>query len=353
MPGKIVPYKVLSDFAASIFVAAGAGRSVADIVALHLVTAEARDRKSHGLSRVPRYVEQLRRGQILPDRELGILVDRGHLLLVDGGMNFGQVTMAKAIEMAESRVPGCGIVTVFIRGCNHVGEVGQHLIGPASRGLVARVDLNVVGIPRVAPFGGLEPRIGTNVMAWGFPWKDFPVIIDASSCMIVEGRINVARAEGARLPHPFLLMPDGSRTDDPREHYAVPPAAIPPLGDDTAGQKGSAYLVGLDLFAGILSGSGFAQPGAPLGRNGVCLTLLDRTALCDEREYKSNVDAYVNWVRSATARDGFEEVLMPGEKEYRLWRERQVEGVPVAEGVWQELIATAARVGVPVPTGVS
>ncbi len=349
MAEKRVSHEALADFAASIFVAAGVSRPVAEIVALHLATAEARDRKSHGVSRVPRYVEQLRKGQILPDREPQIVLDRGHLLLVDGGMNFGQVTMTRAIELAESRVPDCGIVTVFIRGCNHIGEAGQHLIAPASRGRVGRIDLNVVGIPRVAPFGGLEARTGTNVMAWGFPREDFPLIIDASSCMIVEGRINVARAEGVSLPHPFLLQPDGSRTSDPKAHYAIPPAAIPPLGDDTAGQKGSAYLVGLDLFAGILSGSGFAQPGAPLGRNGICLTLLDPAVLCGEREYESNVDSYVNWIRSSGTRNGFEEVLLPGEKEYRLWRERKKEGVPVAEGVWQELIATASRAGVPVP----
>jgi uncharacterized oxidoreductase len=121
------------------------------------------------------------------------------------------------------------------------------------------------------------------------------------------------------------------------------------LGDETAGQKGNAYLVGLDLFAGVLSGAGFAQPGAPLGRNGVCLTLLDAAVLCPEQEYKSNLDSYVKWIRSARTKAGFEEVLLPGEKEYRFWRERQVSGVPVAEGVWEELSATASRLGVRIP----
>jgi len=351
MPEKIVSHKVLVDFVTSIFMKAGVSKSVAEIVGLHLATAEARDRKSHGMSRVPRYVEQLQKGQILPAQELEVIQDRGHLLLVDGRMNFGQVTVARAITLAEGRLPRCGIVTVFIRGCNHIGEVGQHLIAPASRGWVGRIDVNVVGVPRVAPFGALDGRFGTNVMAWGFPWEDFPLIIDASSCMVVEGRINVARAQGVRLSHAFLLQPDGNFTDDPTKHYANPPAVIPPLGDETAGQKGSAYMVGLDLFAGILSGSGFAQPGAPLGRNGVCLTLLDANVLCEEGEYRRKLDVYVKWIRSARAKPGFDRVLLPGEKEYNFWRERELRGVPVAEGVWQELTTTAVQLGVEIPAG--
>jgi L-lactate dehydrogenase len=175
------------------------------------------------------------------------------------------------------------------------------------------------------------------------------LIADASACEIVEGKVNVARAEGVPLPHPFLIREDGTLTDSAAEHYGKPPASILPLGGDAAGQKGSAFLVGLDCWAGILSGSGYAQPGAALGRNALCVTLIRPGALGSPRAFARMIEAYLESLRSAKPRPGVERVLIPGEKEYLLWRTRREQGVKIRPGVWKELCEAATSLGVGIP----
>jgi len=133
----------------------------------------------------------------------------GHLLMVRGGMNFGQVTMTSVMAELMKRVFKFGVVTAFVRSCNHIGEAGQYLIEPASRGFAGKIELNVIGVQRVAPFGACQPRMGTNVMAWGFPRRDSPLIADASACEIViepEGQRQGATQSSA-LPALFSKEP--------------------------------------------------------------------------------------------------------------------------------------------------
>ncbi|MGA2149870.1 MAG: Ldh family oxidoreductase [Bryobacteraceae bacterium] len=202
-------YDALSEFVTRIFRAAGVPASVAKTVTAHLVTADCRGRESHGVSRVPRYVRQLQAKVIRPRAQMKILRDMGHLLMVRGGMNFGQVTMTSVMAELMKRVFKFGVVTAFVRSCNHIGEAGQYLIEPASRGFAGKIELNVIGVQRVAPFGACQPRMGTNVMAWGFPRRDSPLIADASACEIViepEGQRQGATQSSA-LPALFSKEP--------------------------------------------------------------------------------------------------------------------------------------------------
>jgi len=340
---------LLTGFVTNIFRAAGVPAPVAATVTSHLVAADCRGRESHGVSRVPRYVRQVQAKVIRPRARMKVIRDLGHLLMVRGGLNFGHVTMAGVMAELLKRVPKLGMVTAFVRSCNHIGEAGQYLIEPASKGFAGKIELNVIGLQRVAPFGASQPRFGTNVMAWGFPRRESPLIVDASACEIVEGKVNVARAEDVPLPHPWLIREDGTLTDRAAEHYGKPPAAILPLGGDTAGQKGSAFLVGLDCWAGILSGSGYAQPGGALGRNALCVTLIRPDALGSPRAFAHRIEAYLQSLRSARPRPGVERVLIPGEKEDLLWRARREHGVEIKAGVWKELCETATSLGVALP----
>ena len=56
--------------------------------------------------------------------------------------------------------------------------------------------------------------------------------------------------------------------------------------------------------------------------------------------------ALVAWIKSSQPAAGFEEVLVPGEPEYRTTQRRQREGIPIDDHLWEAIIRVAASVGV-------
>ena len=66
-------------------------------------------------------------------------------------------------------------------------------------------------------------------------------------------------------------------------------------------------------------------------------------------EYRAGMDRLVAAVRGAPRAEGFDEILMPGEREARLERARRVSGVQIGPVELESLQATAAKAGVAGP----
>src|SRR6266702_4570784 len=85
-------------------------------VATHLVESSEMGLRSHGVMRVPQYVEDIERGDIKPDATPTTVLKEGGRIGIDGNHCFGQVAgvamATKAIELAEEH--GLALVT----GCN-------------------------------------------------------------------------------------------------------------------------------------------------------------------------------------------------------------------------------------------
>jgi uncharacterized oxidoreductase len=54
----------------------------------------------------------------------------------------------------------------------------------------------------------------------------------------------------------------------------------------------------------------------------------------------------LEWVRSAPLAAGAKEVLVPGEPEARIERERRANGIPIEDATWSQILACAAEAGV-------
>jgi LDH2 family malate/lactate/ureidoglycolate dehydrogenase len=65
--------------------------------------------------------------------------------------------------------------------------------------------------------------------------------------------------------------------------------------------------------------------------------------------FAAHVGALLAAVRNSPPAEGFAEVLVPGEIEARTRAQRTRDGIPLSDGVWSELSALAARLGVPLP----
>lgn len=340
----------LTKLCAALFVKVGATQQGAEMVASNLVRANLQGVDSHGVARVARYVTQCEQGVIQPGAEIRTVCDTGPLLRVVAGNEFGQIVLGKVLAIACERAKQYGTVSVFVGDCNHIGQLGWSTRTVAEdHGLAIFMTANVNGVPRVAPFGGYSPRMGTNPLSIAIP--NLPgeraVVIDFAACQVVEGKTNLAHKSGTTLAPGLLVNQAGEPTTIPGVVYEANPGAILPLGGMLTGQKGSALSVGIDLWAGLLSMSGWAQPGRPLGRNGISFTIVDPIALGITREeLASQAAAHREWITSASPVPGTAAVLYPGDVEVACETERLRDGIPISRAIWDELAEVARRRGV-------
>ena len=82
---KRFPAAALTELGARVFAAGGSGAEEARLIAEHLVEANLIGHDSHGVIRIKKYVDWAKAGQVLPNRHVEIVGDRGAALLLDGG----------------------------------------------------------------------------------------------------------------------------------------------------------------------------------------------------------------------------------------------------------------------------
>ena len=65
------------------------------------------------------------------------------------------------------------------------------------------------------------------------------------------------------------------------------------------------------------------------------------------------MEAFVAYLKATPPAEGFQEVLYPGEIEYRTEQRRRREGIPIEAATWKRLGEIATRFGVALPRAVA
>ena len=110
-----VPAAELQEFTRAVFTAAGLPSEDAALEAEVLVWANLRGVDSHGVLRIPAYLEMLDRGDINPRPAIRVERETAATVLVDGDRAFGPVATTFAMRRAIDKARGAGIGWVVIR----------------------------------------------------------------------------------------------------------------------------------------------------------------------------------------------------------------------------------------------
>ncbi len=260
----------LVDVGTRIFAAAGTPDAEARMVAELLVEANSVGHDSHGVIRIPQYVDMIDNGHITPGAEIAILRDTPALAILDAHWSFGQVAMSQAVDIGVEKSRQIGLSTIGIQRSNHIGRLGSYVEKIAQQGLVGLLFVNGTPTCRMAPWGGTESRLGTNPLALGVPAAPrAPIVLDMTTSVVAEGKVRVQRNRGEPVPDGWLVDAEGQPTNDPNALYGDPPGSILPLGGP-AGHKGSGLNIAVELLGGALSGAGCLGKGRQFS-NGVLL----------------------------------------------------------------------------------
>jgi len=340
----------LQDRVFEVFIAAGCPEEVSRRVAHSLVESNLVGHDSHGVIRVPAYVEAIRTGNLDPKGEIRVVRESASTALLDCGFNFGQVAATQGMEIAITKARQCDIAMVVLQRCGHTGRLGEYVVTAAEQGLVGMMVCNGTkpgGL--VAPFGGVSRALGANPIAWAVPGgimegssgvaNGKPVFLDYATSACAQGKIQVAADEGKEIPDGWLLNKDGQPTRNPHDQFEG--GVMLPFG----AHKGYALGVLVELLAGGLSGMGAAlQPGYRANQ-GTVLVAMNIEAFQPLDEFRAMVADFARQVKATQRAPDCAEILLPGEPEWRCKAERGRTGIPLPDKTWQRIEETAASLG--------
>ena len=338
-----------------VFEAAGFPVKKAQLVARLMVEANLVGHDSHGVRHIPIYVSRIRDGLIQADAEPRVVEETATTAVVDGEGTLGHVAATFGLELAIEKARQSRISAVAVHNEEHVGRVGGYPEMAARAGMVGITLCNAQGRGvSIAPFGGTDRRMGANPFTAAFPNPDGdPILLDMSTSAVAINKVRQAKDREAALPEGAILGPDGHPSTDPDDFLKHGGAALP-LGGLLYGHKGFGLAVIIDLFCGILGGSGTAmnQHDTRLN-NGTFHIVLDPGAFIESQQYADELKAYADYLHASPTLPGNPSVKLPGEFEEQNRKTRAADGISVEEPVWRNIVETLKRLNVPVPAPIA
>jgi uncharacterized oxidoreductase len=333
-----IQHERLQELSTAIFLAAGCQPAEAERISFYLVEANLAGHDSHGVLRIPSYVDWLRTGKVVPNKTIKVLFENDAIVVADGEFGFGQTVGEQAMKLGIEKSQRHGVAVVALRNSGHLGQIGAWALIAARANCISIHFVNTSGAGiLVAPHGGINRRISANPIAAGIPIQNGPpLVLDISTSTIAEGKIRLALNKGVPVPDHCLIDARGRPTNDPKAFYANPPGAILPFG----GHKGYGLAMIAEMLAGALTGSSCSNPSATRVVNGMLTIFLSPRFFVTEKEFYQEAERFIDYVKSSekTSPDG--EILMPGELEEKTRQKRLHDGIEVDDTTWNQILTT-------------
>lgn len=323
------PASELARFSRDVFLHCDLAESDAEICAKSLVWADLHGIDTHGVARIPSYVERFRRKLANPRPSVTVESRIPFAARLDGDNAMGAVVAQRAMDDVLARAEATGIGVVVARNSNHFGAAGYW-----ARQAVPRQCIGICITPAsksLAPFGSKAPLFGTNPFAVAVPaGRHAPWVMDFATSVAARGHIRLAARAGEPIPEGWALDRDGYPTTDAAK--ALEGVMLP-----FAGPKGSALSMLADILGGVLAGGAFAGDirdmntdfSAPQGLGHFFLAMKIE-AFLPAAEFAARMEEMIARIKALPPVPGVSEVLYPGEPEARTAHDREQHGVPVS-----------------------
>ncbi len=325
----------------------GVPEKAAGDTAAVLVNADMRGIHSHGVVRMPGYVECLMSGGVNKDAVPRIVSETPASALIDADRGLGIPATLYAVEVARGKAREHGVAVVNVFNSHHHGACGYYSQMLALDGLIAMA--MSTGDIIMAAAGGAGRAIGNNPFSYALPAGRYrTVCYDVAMSAVAAGKISIAALEGASIPPGWLLDPQGRPTTDPADYDRG--GALVAFG----GHKGYGLAMMVEAFAGLLSGGAMlsdihawnCDPKAS-GNVGHQIIAMDPAALNPEVDFPARVEAMIEALASAEPAPGTERILYPGQLEHEREPEALAHGVTLPESVVGGLRGLSKRLDMP------
>jgi LDH2 family malate/lactate/ureidoglycolate dehydrogenase len=300
--------------------------------------------KTHGLSRLGYYIKRIKDKVIDVNATPEIIHDNKSCVTIDGHNSLGQIVGNFAMNQAITKTQQHGISCVAVKNSSHYGIASYYSRYATTQNLVGMSFTNAR--PAVAPFGGREPKMGTNPYAIAFPSDmKFPFSIDCATSLYQRGDLEVqARATPDNYVPNCAIVSDNQNLTFERSLGWLKKgiAALTPVG----GHKGSGLSIAIELMCSAFqSGACMSQlsglyegdtknPNYDIGHFFICI---DPENFTDINTFKKNVGNVMREIKASKTAKDTNEILVPGELEYNTSLKVHKEGIEVSDELLEEL----------------
>ncbi len=349
--------KDLQLFCEQVFVKLGVPAADAKVTAEVLVIADLRGIESHGVARVPRYVNGLREGFMKPTYNGRIVKETKATALIDGGESLGQVSGRKGMELAIRKARETAVGIVAVRNSNHFGIAGYYSMMALEHDLIGMCMTNAA--PLVVPTFGRTAILGTNPISLTAPSTGLPFVLDMATSVVPRGKIEVYDRQVKKMPLGWAVDETGKGTADAARVLSALSkrlgGGILPLGgegEEFSGHKGYGLALMVDVLCGVLSGAatGLNIDGPAKKDVGHFFMALDPSAFRPLEEFKRDMDRLARELKESPKAEGQKRIYVHGEKSFARMEKYRMEGIPLGAKVVESLKKVGKETGVTWPS---
>ena len=309
----------------------------ADIIADSLIFASLRGIDSHGIIRLPYYIERLKQKGTKGNPKIKIISDYCGTALIDGDNGMGQIVGIFASDLAIKKAREFGIAIINVKNSSHFGATSFYSGYMAKQQLIGLAASNTT--PVMTAWGGAKRIIGNNPLSIAFPYKEnTPVVLDIAMSRVAGGKVRFYAKNKQNIPKGWIVDHKGNDTTNPDD---LPQGgALLPFGE----HKGYALAIILEILTGCLSGgdilnrvnSWLKKPDIPTNMSQIYLAI-DIKKIIDFDLFMQQINLLVKEIKRSPVAPGFQKIYIPGEIESEVERIRKKQGIPLTFEILNDL----------------
>ena len=288
---------------------------------------------SHGINRVPLFIEYIENGSVKVDKEAEKVASFGSIERWDGHQGPGIINATKCMDRAIELAKEHGMGLVALRNNNHWMRGGSYARQAADAGCISILFTNTQ--PNMPPWGGKDSRTGNNPFVVSIPRNEGHVILDMAISQFAFGKINDYKLRGKKLPFPGGWDENDELSNDP-EKITLKERGLP-IGY----WKGSALSIILDMLATLLSAgdSTYRISQRPFE------TAVSQVFLCiypdifgDQELQERLINEIIDYTHNVEPMHPEDRTYYPGERSSQTRVKFAKEGIPVSSKVWDKVM---------------
>ncbi len=351
-------YQQLFTFSKNIFQKIGCSIPDAETATKALLSADLRGIDSHGVARLIGYVRLWEIKRVNSAPAIKIIHETPSTAVVDGDRGLGLVVAPYAMQVAIDKAIKVGTGWVSVQNSNHFGIAAYHAMMALPHDMIGIAMTNASAL--VAPTFSKQRMLGTNPIAVAIPaGNEHPFVADFATTTAANGKLEILQRKNQPAPLGWVQTKNGDPSTNVNELKEG--GSLLPLGGDKEHGSHKGFMLGsiVDIFSGILSGANYGpwvppfpsylpmpenMPGKGIGHfMGAMRIDAFRTA----DDFKKNMDNWIQAFKKATPIQGNEKVIIPGEPEIEIEKQRMLNGIPLVQSVVDELLRLEEKFDTP------
>ncbi|MFA5044801.1 MAG: 3-dehydro-L-gulonate 2-dehydrogenase [Paludibacter sp.] len=287
---------------------------------------------SHGINRVPLFINYVETGLVKVDAEAEKVETFGSIERWDGHFGPGIINATKSTNRAIELAKLHGMGMVALRNTNHWMRGGTYGWQAAEAGCISIFFTNTQ--PNMPAWGGKDSRVGNNPFIVSIPREEGHVVLDMAISQFSFGKIHEYKLKDKKLPFQGGWDDNDILTDDPEKILSNERGL--PIGY----WKGSALSMILDMLVTLLSaGDSTYKIGLRERETGVSQVFL---CIYPEIFHDRNVrekllDEIIDFTHDVKPMHPGDKTYYPGERTLQNRERNSENGIPVNEEVWQKV----------------